>query len=118
MFKNFYHEFSKKDKQIIRDLIDKGLQREFENGIKEIEKIIDDWKVNKEDRRKTYHRLYDSITDHRKHLARRYDGLGGSDFVPTTGYLLSDGIIKEEELAELSSEAKQLVITFSNIHNI
>jgi hypothetical protein len=115
MFHNFYQELSKKDKQLIRELMDLGLQREFEMGIGQVEKIIDEWKTNKEDRRATYHAIHDAISQHRKHLAYRYDGLGGSKFVPLVGELVADNIITEADLEPLSNKAKEIVLQFANL---
>src|SRR5215203_3120314 len=115
MFHNYYQEFSKKDKQLIRELMDLGLQREFEMGIAAVEKIIDKWKVNKEDVRKTYHEIHDAITGHREHLAYRYDGLGGSKFVPLIGTLVADKVITQADLEPLSDKAQEIVYRLANL---
>lgn len=115
MFHNFYQEMSKADKKIIRELIDKGLQKEFETGIAKVEKIIADWRRDHTDNGETYRGIYKAIKEFDKHIARRYDGMGGSMYVPTVGMQLRDGLLAEEDIAPLSDEGKKVVRTFAQL---
>ncbi len=115
MFHNFYQDLSKADKKIIQELIQKGIQKEFEKGLTAVESTIQKWRSDKTDNGDTYRAVYKQIEDFDKHIARRYDGLGGSKYVPTVGIQLRDGILIEDDIAPLSDEAKALVRKFGEL---
>ena len=73
-------ELSKKDKKVAREVIEKGLQIEFANGLKKAEKVIENWKKNPGQNREAYHLLFSAIYDFDKHIARRYDRMTGSKY--------------------------------------
>lgn len=64
---------SKSQKKIARQIIEKGLQQEFANGIKELDTTILKWKAKTLPNRETWYELYDKLTKHDKHIARRYE---------------------------------------------
>jgi len=115
MFHNFYQDLSKTDKKIIQELIQKGLQREFEKGLSAVESTIQKWRRDKTDNGDTYRAVYKQIADFDKYIARQYDGLGGSKFVPTVGVQLRDGVLTEDDIAPLSDDAKALVRKFAEL---
>ncbi len=63
-------ELSKKDKKVAREIIEKGLQKELENGLLMAEKVLAKWKENVLNNREAYLDLYGKITKLDKHIAR------------------------------------------------
>jgi len=100
---------SKKDKKIARQIIEKGLQKEFAKGLYDFDSILHDWKTGKSDHRTAYHTLYKKVRDFDKHIARRYDGLTGSRYLSVVVALIMDKIISEEETSDFSPEAQELI---------
>lgn len=102
-------QLSKKDKRIARQIIERGLQKEFSNGLSLIDSVLTDWKENKQDNRESYHLLFKIITDFDKHLEQRYDHMSGSKYLFIIAAQLHDGIINEADLNELSEETIQKI---------
>ena len=97
-------ELSKKDKKAIREIIEKGLMKEFEKGLEKTEKIISNWRNQKEDNRETYHKLFKHIRTFDKHIAQRYDDMRGSNYIYIVAAQLHENLIDEEDLKMLSDE--------------
>ncbi len=106
-------ELSKKDKKIARQIIEKGLEKEFANGLYAADSVLSDWKNKSTGNRETYHLLYKTITDFDKHIARRYDGMSGSNYLFIIAAQLHDGVIDQKDLEELSEDARNAVIFIS-----
>ncbi len=96
------YELSKSEKKKVRQIIEKGLQIEFANGLKKVEKVINDWKRNGSDNREAYHKMYDTVKNYDKHIAQRYDNMGGAQYIFVVAELLHDKIIDDSDLEELS----------------
>jgi len=105
-------ELSKKEKKIIRELIEKGLQREFEKGLTDTALILDEWKNKTKNNKEAYHALYNHITDFDEHIAARYDRMTGSAYLSILAGQLYDGVISEDDLSVLSGEVKEAVKLF------
>ena len=106
-------ELSKSQKKIAREIIEKGLLREFGHNLSGAEKILTQWKAGEFNNRDAYHALYKHITDCDKHIARRHDGMTGSRYLPTIIDQLYDGVISKEDLTGFPEEL-QLWLTNSN----
>ncbi len=100
-------ELTKKDKKVARQLIDNGLNKEFENGLNKAAAVLKNWNDKVNDNRDSYHILYKTIKDFDKHIARRYDGRIGSDYFNIVLEQLRDGLIKESDLNNFSEEVRQ-----------
>ena len=109
-------ELSKQDKKVAREVIEIGLQRDFEYGLGKTEELLLNWRKgvsNKE----TYHAVYKHIRSFDKHIALRYDNITGSRYLITiTGQLL-DEVLHDEDLVNFSEEVqlylKSVVKNFS-----
>jgi hypothetical protein len=108
-------ELSKKDKKAARLIIEKGLHREFENGIIELEKIIGQWRDQKISGQETWGKLYVSLNSHKRHIARRYDGLRGSRYQVTIVSQLTDGVINADDLESLNEETRVNILRSSEL---
>ncbi len=102
-------DLSKKDKKFARQIIEKGLQKEFANGLNSFDSILIDWKKQKKDNRDSYHLLYKTLTDFDKHIARRYDRMTGSNYLLIIAGQLSDSVIAEDDILELSEDARNFI---------
>jgi hypothetical protein len=99
-------ELSKKEKKVAREIIAKGLLREFEYGLSKADSILQSWKTDAKENKETYYQLYEHIIKFDKHIARRYDGIRGSDYLLIiTGQML-DNVIQEEDLVDFSEEVQ------------
>ncbi|MBI4648397.1 MAG: hypothetical protein HY738_17895 [Bacteroidia bacterium] len=108
-------ELSKKDKKIARQIIEKGLQNEFANGLYDFDTVLHDWKNSTIDNRTAYHTLYKKIITFDKHIARRYDNMTGSKYLFIIAGQLLDGVIDEKDLDEFPEEIKYKIKLIANI---
>lgn len=95
-------ELSKKDKKIAREMIEKGVQIEFVNGLNEANAVIKKWENHTLENREAYHLLFKTIKDFDKHIAQRYDAMTGSRYFLTVVVLYADGIITDEDIMNFS----------------
>jgi len=95
-------ELSKKDKKVAREIIEKGVQIEFANGLSEAGTIIKKWENHGLENSEAYHLLVKTVKDFDKHIARRYDALTGSRYFLTVVDLYADGIITDEDTKNFS----------------
>jgi hypothetical protein len=103
------YELPKSQKKIARQIIETGLQREYQNGIKKVDAVIEKWKSGKLDNRDAYISIYKKLTSHDKHLARRYDNMSGSKYLMIISGQVADGIVSFDELSELNDQARQVI---------
>ena len=100
---------SKTQKKICRELIEKGLQKEFEQAILAIEKECSDWKNHNKDNRETYHTLYELIITKDKQIARRYDYMTGSKYLTIVIEQFSETLLDESDLDLFNEEVKEFI---------
>jgi len=114
-------ELTKRDKKVAREVIEKGLQREFENGLSKTEEILLKWRKGINDSSATYHAVYKHIKSVDKQIALRYDNITGSRYLLTITYQMLDDIIHEEDLIDFSEEVqlylKQVVENLSKFQD-
>ena len=98
-------EFSKGDRKALRRIIEIGLQRELAVGLEKAEAVLRDWRARKpEDHLDHYHLLFKTVRDFDKHIARRYDGMTGSNYPFIVWELLREGVLTKEDLTGLREE--------------
>jgi hypothetical protein len=108
-------ELSRSDKETARIIIDKGLQKEIENGINELDRLIIQWREMKTPNQDIWRRIYHTLKKHDKHIATRYDGLSGSRFDAVLASQLKEGIINPADLEGLEEEVKSTILIWSAI---
>ena len=64
-------ELYKSQKKIARQLIEKGILKEFADGLAKVERQINRWKNGELNNRDAYHKTYIAIAKHDKHIASR-----------------------------------------------
>jgi hypothetical protein len=108
-------ELSRSDKQTARNIIDKGLEKEIEKSISELEQLIGECRERKIPVREAWRQLYHSIKKNDKHISSRYDGLSGSRYDAVLAAQLKEGVITTADLEGLEEEIKSTVIRWSSI---
>ncbi|MEP7170321.1 MAG: hypothetical protein ABI855_13200 [Bacteroidota bacterium] len=106
-------ELSKKEKKAARELIEKGLQKEFAKGLFDADSVLHDWKSNKTDNITAYHTLYKTIKEFDRHIGRRYDYMKGSKYIYIIAGQLADEIISENDLKEFNEETQKAILVLS-----
>jgi len=109
-------DLSKAQKKIARQVIEIGLIREFESGIGEIDKVIRQWKDGKAETKETYYQIYEKLKKFDKHIARRYDGMTGSDYLFILAGQLAEGVIAIDDLSGFEEDVKNKIIFISRIN--
>ena len=102
-------ELTKSDKKAARQIIETGLQNEFKLGLLNAGSIVNEWEKAGGDNKAYYHKLYLAVKDFDKHIARRYDAMKGSDYLFIIAAQLNDRVISEDDITELSEDAKKAV---------
>jgi len=105
-------ELSKGEKKIAREIIEIGLQKEFAKALLDLDAIMNDWKSEQLGNQDAWHRLYKKIITFDKYIARRYDGMTGSNYLLVIIGQLRDGLILESDLENLSEEVRQVLKQF------
>jgi hypothetical protein len=105
---------TKKDKAILRSLIDKGLQAEYEQALRDAGSILEKWHLNQLPTHDAYLKLYKKIQEHDKWIGTRYNGLTGSRYIMVVLGIYMDGLITDADLAELSEPVKSAIIMMKN----
>ena len=73
-------KLTKSQKKIARQVIEKGLQKEYVDGIVLLDNIISKWKAKALSNRETWFELYEKLTKHDKHISNSYDSITGSKY--------------------------------------
>jgi hypothetical protein len=107
-------QLSKGDKKVAVQLIRKGMQKEFAQGMAKFDAILQEWK-NKPNHQEAYLKLYKEVKEFDKHIARRYDAMSGSDYFFIVGAQFSEGLLEESDLEEFSPETQQKLFQFSKL---
>lgn len=95
-------KLSKAEKKLCRDLLEKGIQKEFEASIREIDDIINKWKNKEMENRETYVSIYHKVKDNQKEISSRYDYIKGSHYFSRVTDLYALGLISEEDIGGFS----------------
>lgn len=108
-------ELTKSQKKKVRELIEKGLARDYLAGVKSVKKVCDSFVEGKSNPKEYYHKLYSTITAKDKDIGRRYDYLTGSKYSTRLLMLLREGVLSEEDLQELDDELKEKLLSLMKV---
>ena len=109
------YEFSKPEKKIVRQVIETGLQRDFESSILDIDQIIQRWKSKKLDNREAYHEIFGTVKKNDKYIARMYDDLRGSKYMMVLQGLLANKTISEADLSGFSETTRNAILEIKRV---
>jgi hypothetical protein len=98
------NELTGSEKKLVRELINKGQQQEYQMAIKGLNRVIDEWKEKKMDNRDAYLKLYKTLEEHNKHIAQRYNGMKGSMYLFAIASLLADELINTDDMNGFSEQ--------------
>lgn len=102
-------ELSKSDKKAAREIIDKGLQKEFAKMLEGARLILNDQLINGYGNMETYHLLFNHVQTADKHLANTYDAMRPSWYVGILALQLHSGLISEQDLEPLTQDVKAAI---------
>lgn len=103
-------ELSKRERQIARELISKGISEDFKRSLLELDSILQRWKDESGNNRECFATLYGEIKDINKMIARRYDHMPGSRYLETLGMQLYHGLFEQAELDAFRPEIKDNIL--------
>lgn len=104
-------ELTKSQKRKVRELIQKALLQDYSDAIISIRKLSDSYIEGKSDPKDHYHKLYSTLTSKDEEIARRYDDLTGSRYLPTLIMLLREGVLSTEDLQELDDDLRKQLLS-------
>jgi hypothetical protein len=103
-------ELTKREKKIARELMEKGLREEFKRGMLSFDAILQQWKSEDSDIKESYYKIFSAVKDFDKQIARRYDGIRGSDYDLVIVGQLMDELYDISEIDEFSPETKNAIL--------
>ena len=106
---------NKSEKRLARELIEKGLQAEFRTILSEAREILSNWDDQNPDHKETYHELYQHMKRSDKYIARRYDYMTGSKYLPTVAHLLGDKLITVEEVSGFTDQIRNAIFFMAGV---
>jgi hypothetical protein len=96
-------------KKQLRSIIEMGLERDYQKGLKIVKNIIEAWESGSMPTRDAYFTLYKELHEHDKKIEQTYDMRGSQYFFVAT-ILLLDGTITEDDLQALPQEAREWLL--------
>ena len=112
------YEFSKPEKKIVRQVIETGLQRDFESSILDIDQIIQQWKSKKLSNQEAYHEIFGTVKKNDKYIARMYNDLRGSTYMMVLQGLLANKTITEADLSGFSETTRNAILEIRRVLGI
>ena len=104
-------ELTKSQKKKVRQLIEKALMHDYSDAIRSIRNVCDSYVDGKSDPKEYYHKLYSTLSSKDEDIARRYDNLTGSRYLPTLIMLLREGILSKSDLEELDDNLRKYLLS-------
>ena len=111
-----YHQLSKTDKKIVRALLDKGKAEEFKWGMQSFDIVLQAWRNEGDNHQDNYYKIFNAVRDFDKQIARRYDGMTGSKFLPVLAGQVLDKFVDEAELEPLSPDARDFILRIVRVN--
>lgn len=103
-------ELTKSQKKKVRELIDIGLKRDYTDAIKRVKRLCDSFVEGKSDPREYYMKLYSTVKNKDKDIARRYNDLTGSKYLLRLSMLLIDNVLTHDDIRGLDDELKERLL--------
>jgi hypothetical protein len=107
---NSYQELSKKDKKIVRELIDKGIAEDFKRGMQHFDQLIQELKKSSDTPQDQYYKLFNEVRDFDKQIGRMYDGRTGSRYLGILANQIAQDLVNVSELEDISPEVKERLL--------
>lgn len=97
-------------KKAARQIINISLQRDYRKALAEVETIVGRWRNEELSDRDAYMKLYQTVKRSDKTIARRYNGISGSQYIIALVGLFMEGLITADDLDILGDELKKFII--------
>jgi hypothetical protein len=107
-------ELNKNQKKIAYELIQLGLHLEYKSFTQEIAKYTNSSEWQTGDPHELYINLYKKVSSFDKHIASRYNNLGGSYYFVTVLGLFYDGVLSTEDIARFDTEVQNELLKLKN----
>jgi hypothetical protein len=109
-----YYQLSNSQKKIARVVMDKGLDKNYVNALKEAESILLKWRGGSfKDNKEAYMSLFNSIDRNDNKIAAIYNDKGGSRWVEVMAMQLADGVITINDLRDFDPEVIDAIVSMS-----
>ncbi|WP_153798172.1 hypothetical protein [Foetidibacter luteolus] len=112
-----YYDLKKSDKKLAHIILAKGVDATYKKGLEKAGDILARWNEGKLDNRDAYMELFQTIKQHDKAIARRHNGLGGSEYLGAIAGLLHDGYVTEADIQDFSDEVKEVLKRWLSFFN-
>jgi len=110
------HNPSKSLRKQLRSVIEKGLQRDYQEGLKIAQKITEAWESGALVTEDAYIALFKELQEHDKRIEQTYD-MRGSQYFFVISILLFQGTITEDDLQPLPEEVREWILEASKIYS-
>ena len=104
-------ELTKSQKKKVRQLIEKGLMRDYSDAIRTVRNVCHSYVDGESDPKQHYLKLYSALASKDKDIARRYDNLTGSRYLPTLIMLLREEVLSKGDLQKLDDDLRQYLLS-------
>lgn len=109
------YEFSKNEKKVVRQVIETALQRDLQACLRDVDRLVQEWKSHKMDNRRAYQEIYLKVKENDKYIARMYDDIRGSKYMLILQGLLSNKVISEADLEGFSEKTRDEILQIMNL---
>jgi hypothetical protein len=106
---------SKSIKTKLRAIIERGLERDFQQGLMKAEEVLSKWKNREIGTEAAYRDLYRKVQSHDKIIDKRYGDMCGSQYCMIVTSQLMDGLIDEQELDVLGESIKEKFVQTAEV---
>ncbi len=108
-------ELTKSQKKKVRALIELGLKRDYIDGIRRVKELINSFADIESNPKEYYLKLYNTIYEKDKDIARRYDDIRGSQYFWRLLMLLREGVLSIADIQELDDELQHEILSALDI---
>jgi hypothetical protein len=108
-----YYDLTKLEKKHARIVMDKGLEKEYREGLKLASEVLDQWHSDRLSMHEAYMKLIQGLEKINEGIGYRHNGKGGSRWVEVMASQLALDYISEEDLQPFREETKKVILILS-----
>jgi hypothetical protein len=108
-----YHELTKGEKKLAWQVMDKGLENEYLEGLRMAESVIRDWQSGTKSAKESYMDLYARLENIDDSIAKRHNEKGGSRYAEIIASQLRGGYLTEKDIEDFRDETKNFILIYS-----
>lgn len=103
------HQLTKHEKKIARILNDKRIDSQYKTALEQVDQILSAWKQGSVDNRTACMKLYKKVEQQDNRIGKRYNDIGGSDYLLAVADIYIDGQITEEDIKDFTEETRTIL---------